>query len=114
MLRAGGLVLAAGLSTLGVLAAFGGSWRWPFAVADGLALATAGAFGVVAIRRATRTRAGSVARGLGYALAVLGFAAAAGAAIVALTAAVGLVVTLLVGLAVLAIVIVAIHLAGGF
>jgi hypothetical protein len=107
-------VLAAGVSTLGVLAAFGGGWRWPFAVADGVALATAGACGVVAIRRATRTSTGRVARGLGYTLAVLGFAASAGAAVVALTAAVGVVVTLFVGLAVLAIVIVAIHLAGGF
>jgi hypothetical protein len=107
-------VLAAGLSTLAVLEAFGGSWRWPFAVADGVALATAGAFGVAAIRRATPTRPGNVARGLGYVLALLGFAAAAGAAIVALAAAVGLVVTLLAGLVVLAVVIVAIHLAGGF
>ena len=107
-------MLAAGVSALGVLAAFGGGWRWPFAVLDGVALATAGALGVVAIRRATHTTAGNVARGLGYALAVLGFAASAGAAVVALTAAVGVIVTLFVGLALVAIVIVAIHLAGGF
>jgi hypothetical protein len=113
-LRVGGLVLAAGLSALGVLEAFGGSWRWPFAVVDAVALATAGAFGVAAIRRATSTKSGTVARGLGYGLAVLGFAAAAGAAVVALSAAVGLVITLLVGLVVLVTVIVAIHLAGGF
>ena len=107
-------MLAAGLSALGVLAAFGGSWRWPFAVVDGVALAAAGAFGVVAIRRATSTRPGRLARSLGYVLALLGFAAAAAAAVVALAAAVGLAVTLLVGLVVLVTVIVVIHLAGGF
>jgi hypothetical protein len=113
-LRVGGLVLAAGLSILAVLAAFGGSWRWPFAVADGIALATAGAFGIVAVRRTSGAKAGNVGRGLGYLLAVMGFAAAAGAAVVALAAAVGLAITLLVGLVVLVTVIVAIHLAGGF
>ncbi len=107
-------MLAAGLSVLGVLEAFGGSWRWPFAVVDGVALATAGAFGVAAIRRATSTKAGRVARSLGYVLALLGFAAAAGAAVVALAAAVGLAITLFVGLVMLVAVIVAIHLAGGF
>jgi hypothetical protein len=113
-MRAGGLVLATGLSLLAVLTAFGGSWRWPFAVADAVALATAGAFGIVAARRASGAYERGFGRALGYLLAVMGFTAAAGAAVVALAAAVGLATTLLVGLVVLVTVIVAIHLAGGF
>jgi hypothetical protein len=95
-----------------VLEAFGGSWRWPFALVDGLLLASAGALGVSVVR--LTPGAGRLARALGLALALLGIAAAVAAGVVALAAAVGLAITVVVGLALLAVVILAIALSGGF
>jgi hypothetical protein len=95
-----------------VLEAFGGSWRWPFALVDGLVLASAGALGVSAVRRGPQDD--RLARTLGVTLAILGIAAAVAAGIVALASAVGLAITVVVGLALLAVAILAIALSGGF